>query len=120
MPKPSWGLGVVREAFFRLLPANYDDSPVTIPVASDDQCPTHISWTTVSTNVIAAVLATAILAMSGGVVYLVWEMPRQQERIIESQAQIKEALREKGLRLERLELNDRVQDERLRQLGGHR
>jgi cell division protein FtsL len=89
-------------------------------VAPDDQTPTHISWTAVSTNVIAAVLATAILAMSGGVVYLVWEMPRQQDRIIESQAQIKEALREKGARLERIELNDRVQDERIRQLNGGR
>lgn len=65
-----------------------------------------LSWTTISSNAIATVLGGALLALTGGIIFLVWQLPRQQEAILKNQAEILGTA-------ERISKNDRVQDDRL-------
>lgn len=72
-----------------------------------------IDWSGISSNIIATVLGGAILALAGGVVYIAVQVPRQQSEILYNQVEMKKALEGLTVRLERLELNDRRQDERI-------
>jgi hypothetical protein len=80
---------------------------------SDDAEQKGIDWSSISSNVIATVLGGALLGLCGGVIYLAIQVPRQQELILANQAEMKLVLNGLTVRMERLEMNDRRQDEKL-------
>jgi hypothetical protein len=73
----------------------------------------RINWNEVSSNIIATVLGGALLALSGGILYIAWQVPRQQDQILAAQVEIKQAMRDLTIRIDRIEMNDRRQDERI-------
>lgn len=65
--------------------------------------PLHVNWGVILTNAVGAVVGIALTASVTGVVYLVWTVPGQQQRILENQAAFKSAV-------ERIDQSDRQQE----------
>lgn len=84
-------------------------TPVTV-AGTDDK---SLDWSAISSNVIATVLGGALLALAGGVLYIAWQVPRQQDQILFNQVEMKRAVMALTDRMDRLEANDQVQNERL-------
>ncbi len=101
----------IRRLAVRILRATYlqKATPPTVPAAEDNP----LDWSSISSNVIATVLGGALLALAGGVVYIAWQVPRQQDQILYNQVEMKRTLANLTERMTRLEDNDREQDERL-------
>jgi hypothetical protein len=102
----------IRRLTARLLRENWLQNATTRAVPTTDAEPL-IDWSGISSNIIATVLGGAILALAGGVVYIAVQVPRQQSEILYNQLEMKKALEGLSQRMERLELNDRRQDERI-------
>lgn len=103
----------VRRVAAKMLQAFYLQKATLRPVPTNDTKPLGIDWTEISSNVIATVLGGALLALSGGIVYIAWQVPRQQDQILANQIEMKQAMRDLHDRMTRIELNDRVQDQRI-------
>lgn len=101
----------VRRLAGRILRATYLQKATPLPVPAADDNP--LDWSSISSNVIATVLGGALLALAGGVVYIAWQVPRQQDQILYNQVEMKRTLANLTERMTRLEDNDREQDERL-------
>jgi len=84
-------------------------TPVTV-AGTDDK---SLDWSAITSNVIATVLGGAVLALAGCAIYIAWQVPRQQDQILFNQLEIKKAVMTLTDRMDRLEANDRVQNERL-------
>jgi hypothetical protein len=69
-----------------------------------------IDWSTISSNIIATVLGGALLALCGGVLYIAWQVPRQQDLILNNQVEMRRNIENIITRMERVEQNDRRQD----------
>ena len=82
------------------------------PPHDAEDCPI-VNWGVVLTNAVGVVIGLALTASVSGVVYLVWRVPAQEDAILRGQAQAQETMRILGNEIERLEKNDRTQDERL-------
>lgn len=104
----------VQQVARRIVRATYlqKATKTTVP-AEDAKPPLGINWTEISGNVIATVLGGALLALSGGILYIAWQVPRQQDQILSNQVEMKQAMKDLTDRMTRLEFNDRRQDERL-------
>jgi hypothetical protein len=96
----------------RLLQASYVKNLTRRTVTpADDGHP--LDWSAISGNVIATVLGAIAVAGLGSIFFLAYQVPRQQEQILTNQVEMKQAMRDLTDRLQRLELNDRRQDERI-------
>lgn len=102
----------IRRVTARLLRENWLQNATTRPVPTSDSEPL-VDWSAISSNIIATVLGGAILALAGGVVYIAVQVPRQQSEILYNQVEMRKAITSVTERLERLEMNDRRQDERI-------
>lgn len=89
-------------------------------VPNDDTSSNRIDWSTVSSNVIATVLAALALAVGGAIFYVAYQVPRQQEQILLNQADMRQTLDGIVNRVDRIEANDRRQDERIIRWEAHR
>jgi cytochrome c oxidase assembly factor CtaG len=98
----------IRMVAARVLRATYlqKATPWIVPAAEDKP----LDWSSISSNVIATVLGGALLALAGGVLYIAWQVPRQQDQILYNQVEMKKTLANLTERMERLETNDRQQD----------
>ena len=101
----------IRRLAARMLQASYVKNAKGAAVTADHGA--AIDWSTISSNVIATVLGAIAVAGLGSVFFLAYQVPRQQEQILANQVEMKQAMRDLTDRLQRLELNDRRQDERL-------
>jgi hypothetical protein len=101
----------VRRLAGRILRASYLQKATSFPVSAAEDNP--LDWSSISSNVIATVLGGALLALAGGVLYIAWQVPRQQDQILYNQVEMKRTLANLTERMARLEDNDRVQDDRL-------
>lgn len=101
----------IRRLGRQIVRAIYLQSATPVTVASTDD--KSLDWSTISSNVIATVLGGAVLALAGGVLYIAWQVPRQQDQILFNQVEIKKAVTTLTDRMDRLEANDQVQNERL-------
>lgn len=101
----------IRRLARQIVRASYlqNSTPVTV-AGTDDK---SLDWSTISSNVIATVLGGALLALAGGVLYIAWQVPRQQDQILFNQVEMKRAVMALTDRMDRLEANDQVQNERL-------
>jgi hypothetical protein len=84
---------------------------MTPPPATDP--PLRVNWGVVLTNAVGVVIGLAMTASVSGVVYLVWRLPSQQEAILRKLEQSEILMRDLASEVDRLEKNDRRQDERL-------
>jgi hypothetical protein len=91
-----------------MLQATYLQKATTSAVTAADDNP--LDWASISSNVIATVLGGALLALAGGVLYIAWQVPRQQDQILYNQVEMKKTLAGLTERMERIESNDRRQD----------
>lgn len=74
------------------------------PVSHQNENETlRVNWAVIVTNAIGAVVGIALTASVTGVIYLVWTVPVQQQKILENQAEMK-------VKIEKIEENDRRQD----------
>lgn len=89
-------------------------------VPDHDTTGNRIDWGTVSSNVIATVLAALALAVGGAIFYVAYQVPRQQEQILLNQADMRHTLEGIVGRVDRIEANDRRQDERIIRWEAHR
>ena len=105
--QPLW----IRRLARQIVRATYlqNATPATVD-GTDDK---SLDWSTISSNVIATVLGGALLALAGGVLYIAWQVPRQQDQILFNQVEMKRAVTALTDRMDRLEANDQVQNERL-------
>ncbi len=101
----------IRRLAGRMLRASYLQKATPLPVPAADDNP--LDWSAISGNVIATVLGAIAVAGLGSVFFLAYQVPRQQEQILSNQVEMKQAMRDLTDRLQRLELNDRRQDERI-------
>lgn len=101
----------IRRLGRQIVRAIYLQSATPVTVAGNDD--KSLDWSTISSNVIATVLGGAVLALAGGVLYIAWQVPRQQDQILFNQVEIKKAVTTLTDRMDRLEANDQVQNERL-------
>lgn len=101
----------IRMVAARVLRATYlqKATPQAVPAAEDNP----LDWSSISSNVIATVLGGALLALAGGVLYIAWQVPRQQDQILYNQVEMKRTLASLTERMARLEENDRKQNEDL-------
>lgn len=96
----------------RILQASYVKNLTQRNVTSaDDGHP--LDWSAISGNVIATVLGAVAVAVVGSVFYIAVQVPRTQSEILSNQVEMSKALAALNTRIERLELNDRRQDERI-------
>jgi hypothetical protein len=93
------------------LPEAYDNDSQRALVANENE-PT-VDWTTISSNVIATVLGAAVITVVGAIFFTAYQVPRQQDVILRNQEAMKETMVGLGQRLDRIETNDRRQDERI-------
>lgn len=111
----------VRLLAHRLRPEHWmkKDTPPSAVPGQDDH---HFDWDAVSANVLATVLGGLALGVVGMIGYIAWTVPRQQDTILHNQTQFKSQVTDLVAEIKRLELNDRVQDDRLIKLetGAHR
>jgi hypothetical protein len=85
-----------------------------VPNRDDPTADPHgLQWSEISSNIIATVLGGALLALAGGVLYIAWQVPKQQELILYNQNRMRETLSDLSAEMRRLEANDRAQDNRL-------
>jgi hypothetical protein len=98
----------IRRLAMRILQATYLQKETTVAVSAAEDNP--LDWSSISSNVIATVLGGALLALAGGVLYIAWQVPRQQDQILYNQVEMKKTLANLTERMERLETNDRQQD----------
>ena len=98
----------IRRLAARMLQATYLQKATTSAVTAADDNP--LDWASISSNVIATVLGGALLALAGGVLYIAWQVPRQQDQILYNQVEMKKTLAGLTERMERIESNDRRQD----------
>lgn len=101
----------IRRLAGRLLQATYLQKETTLAVSAAEDNP--LDWSSISSNVIATVLGGALLALAGGVLYIAWQVPRQQDQILYNQVEMKKTLASLTERMARLEENDRQQNEDL-------
>ena len=101
----------IRRLARQIVRATYLQNATPATVAGTDD--KSLDWSTISSNVIATVLGGALLALAGGVLYIAWQVPRQQDQILFNQVEMKKAVMALTDRMDRLEANDRVQNERL-------
>lgn len=78
------------------------------------------NWNDISANVVATVVAALFLSGLGLLGYVAYQVPRQQELILQNQSIAREKLSEIAAELQRLEANDRVQDDRLTKIESRR
>jgi hypothetical protein len=101
----------IRRLARQIVQATYlQNATPAIVAGTDDK---SLDWSTISSNVIATVLGGALLALAGGVLYIAWQVPRQQDQILFNQVEMKRAVMALTDRMDRLEANDQVQNERL-------
>lgn len=82
-----------------------------------------VDWKVIIANVIAAILALGFTSAAGGVFYLVWRLPTSQSQILDTLHDMQKDQVFVKSELRRLEVNDRVQDNRLTAIEaktGHR
>jgi hypothetical protein len=96
----------------RLLQEPYVKRHKVTTVTQDDRDPA-IDWSSISSNVIATVLGAAVIAVVGAIFFTAYQVPRQQDVILRNQEAMKETITGLGQRLDRIEANDRRQDERI-------
>lgn len=84
-------------------------------VSTEDREPV-IDWSSVSSNVIATVLGAAVIAVVGAIFFTAYQVPRQQDIILRNQELMKETMTDLGVRLDRIESNDRKQDDMIRNI----
>ena len=101
----------IRRLAGRIVGATYLQKATTRAVTSADD--NTLDWSSISSNVIATVLGAAVVAGLGSIFFIAYQVPRQQDQILSNQVEMKQAMRDLNDRLQRLELNDRRQDERL-------
>jgi hypothetical protein len=101
----------IRRLAARMLQASYLQKATSDAVTAADDNP--LDWSSISSNVIATVLGAAVVAGLGSIFFLAYQVPRQQEQILDNQVEMKQAMRDLTDRLQRLEVNDRQQNERL-------
>ena len=101
----------IRRLAGRMLRASYLQKATfrAVPAAEDNP----LDWSSISSNVIATVLGAAVVAGLGSIFFVAYQVPRQQDQILSNQLEMKQAMRDLTDRLQRLELNDRRQDERI-------
>lgn len=98
----------IRRLAGRMLEASYLQKATFTTVTAADDNP--LDWSSISSNIIATVLGGALLALAGGVLYIAWQVPRQQDQILYNQVEMKRTLAGLNERMERIENNDRRQD----------
>lgn len=82
-----------------------------------------VDWGVVTTNAVGIVIGLILTSATGGIFYLVWQVPTQQQQIIEQLSDLKKEVLRAEAELTRLQANDRVQDNRLTAIEaktGHR
>lgn len=84
---------------------------MTPPPAADR--PQLLNWGVMLTNAVGVVIGLALTASVGGVVFLVYRLPAQQDQILHRLEESKSLIRDLASEVERLEKNDRVQDDRI-------
>lgn len=84
-------------------------TPATV-AGTDDK---SLDWSAIRSNVIATVLGGTLLALPGGVLYMAWQVPRQLDKVLFNQVEMKRAVMALTDRMDKLEANDQVQNERL-------
>jgi uncharacterized protein YPO0396 len=72
-----------------------------------------VDWSSVSSNVIATVLGAAVIAVVGAIFFTAYQVPRQQDIILQNQMQMKQVMEDLAKRVDRVEANDRRQDEKI-------
>ena len=97
----------IRRLAGRIVEATYLQKATPATVPADEPA---IDWSSISSNVIATVLGGALLALAGGVLYIAWQVPRQQDQILYNQVEMKRTLAGLTERMDRIENNDRRQD----------
>jgi hypothetical protein len=103
----------IRRIAARLLQASYVKNVDEVKVTAGND--PAIDWSTISSNVIATVLGAAVIAVAGAVFFTAYQVPRQQDQILINQQQMKQAMQDLANRIDRIEQNDRRQDERIMQ-----
>ncbi len=79
-----------------------------------------LDWDAISGNVVATVVAGLFLSGLGLLGFIAYEVPRQQQLILQNQGIAREKLAEIADEIQRLEVNDRKQDERLTKIESSR
>ncbi len=102
----------IRRLAARMLQATYLQKATHAAVASTDD--NHaLNWSSINSNVIATVLGSIAVAAVGSVFYIAIQVPRQQSEILANQAEAQKSLQSLIIRMDRIEANDRRQDERI-------
>ena len=111
LPPPYHQPLCIQRIAARLLQASYVKNANEAKVTGDNDA--AMDWSAISSNVIATVLGAAVIAVAGAVFFTAYQVPRQQDEILSNQREMRQAMKDMTDRLQRLELNDRRQDERI-------
>ncbi len=120
LPQPYHPPGFIRHLVHRLRRENWLQNAIhhqAVPTRDPD---TGLDWDAISGNVVATVVAGLFLSGLGLLGYVAYQVPRQQELILQNQGIAREKLADIADEMQRLEVNDRKQDERLTKIESGR
>ena len=119
-PRPYQPPACVRHLVQRLRRENWLQNATRSSAVPTRDPDTGLDWDSISGNVVATIIAGLALSALGLLGYVAYQVPRQQELILQNQGIAREKLADIANEIRELETNDRKQDERLTKIESSR